>query len=81
VVRGVGNSQKSTGNHRHHHRRYHSRAASAVQQVNKSSKNEEAKKPHKKKRRGFEYDYKEVFLKSNVPQLIATLSGRVIVCE
>mmetsp|Transcript_8632 Transcript_8632/g.19386 ORF Transcript_8632/g.19386 Transcript_8632/m.19386 type:complete len:962 (+) Transcript_8632:366-3251(+) len=35
--------------------------------------------PHKKKRRGFHYDYKEVFLKSNVPQLIATLSGRIVV--
>ena len=36
---------------------------------------------HKKKRRGFHYDYKEVFLKSNVPQLIATLSGRIVVCK
>lgn len=34
---------------------------------------------HTKKRRGFRYDYKEVFLKSNVPQLIATLSGRIVV--
>ncbi len=36
---------------------------------------------HKKKRRGFRYDYREVFLKSNVPQLIATLSGRIVVCK
>ena len=36
---------------------------------------------HKKKRRSFHYDYKEVFLKSNVPQLIATLSGRIVVCK
>ncbi len=36
---------------------------------------------HTKKRRGFRYDYKEVFLKSNVPQLIATLSGRIVVCK
>jgi len=34
---------------------------------------------HKKKRRRFHYDYREVFLKSNVPQLIATLSGRIVV--
>jgi hypothetical protein len=33
------------------------------------------------KRRGFHYDYREVFLKSNVPQFIATLSGRIVVCE
>jgi hypothetical protein len=35
----------------------------------------------KLKRRGFHYDYREVFLKSNVPQFIATLSGRIVVCE
>merc|ERR1719262_1517540 len=34
---------------------------------------------HKKKRRGFHYDYREVFLKSNVPQFIATLSGSIVV--
>ena len=33
------------------------------------------------KRRGFHYDYREVFLKSNVPQFIAALSGRIVVCE
>eukprot|EP00984_Skeletonema_dohrnii_P037782 scaffold40248_cov216-Skeletonema_dohrnii-CCMP3373.AAC.1 len=32
----------------------------------------------KKKKRGFDYDYREVFLKSSVPQLIATLSGRIV---
>ena len=36
---------------------------------------------NKKKRRGFLYDYHEVFLKSNVPQLIATLSGSIVVCK
>jgi hypothetical protein len=35
----------------------------------------------KKKKRGFDYDYREVFLKSSVPQLIATLSGRIVVCK
>jgi len=35
----------------------------------------------KLKRRGFHYDYREVFLKSNVPQFIAALSGRIVVCE
>ena len=35
----------------------------------------------KLKRRGFHYDYREVFLKSNIPQFIATLSGRIVVCE
>jgi hypothetical protein len=39
------------------------------------------KKAHKKKRRSFDYNYKEVFLKSNIPQLLVTLSGRVVVCE
>ena len=35
----------------------------------------------KKKRKSFQYDYREVFVKSTVPQLIATLSGRIVVCK
>ena len=42
---------------------------------------ENQKKPYKKKRRSFDTNYKEVFLKSNIPQLIVTLSGRVVVCK
>lgn len=29
----------------------------------------------------FQLDYREVFLKSNIPQLIATTAGRIIACE
>jgi hypothetical protein len=42
---------------------------------------EPSPKKKKKKKRSFGYDFREVFLKSNVPQLIATLSGRIVVCK
>jgi hypothetical protein len=29
----------------------------------------------------FELDYEEVFLSSNVPQLIATPAGRIVICK
>jgi hypothetical protein len=71
-----GSSHKSPESKRHHLRGL---ATSAIEAATAGIGDK--KKPHKKKRRGFEYDYKEVFLKSNLPQLIATLSGRVVVCK
>lgn len=57
-------------------RRHRSTTLDAVAETHDSQK-----KAHKKKRRSFDYNYKEVFLKSNIPQLVVTLSGRVVVCE
>ncbi len=80
VARGVMSSQKSLS-HRDN-RRHHSSVKSPEEATAATSAtNEKNVCAHKKKRRGFEYDYKEVFLKSNVPQLIATLSGRIVVCK
>lgn len=88
VVRGVGSSQH-TPNHHHHRRRSHSpRREAESNSLNATKAAEKAlpsetggDKPQKKKKRGFDYDYREVFLKSSVPQLIATLSGRIVVCK
>lgn len=86
VVRGVGSSQH-TPNHHHHRRRSHSPRREAESNSMNATKEEEkalssetgGDTPQKKKKRGFDYDYREVFLKSSVPQLIATLSGRIVV--
>eukprot|EP00986_Skeletonema_menzelii_P000521 scaffold157_cov204-Skeletonema_menzelii.AAC.3 len=86
VVRGVGSSQH-TPNHHHHSRRSHSPRREAESNSMNATKEEEkalssetgGDTPQKKKKRGFDYDYREVFLKSSVPQLIATLSGRIVV--
>ena len=80
VVRGSSHKSPQSNRHNlHHHRGQTAATMEAIAEGIGEKENE--KKPHKKKRRGFEYDYKEVFMKSNLPQLIATLSGRVVVCE
>mmetsp|Transcript_5158 Transcript_5158/g.8108 ORF Transcript_5158/g.8108 Transcript_5158/m.8108 type:complete len:282 (-) Transcript_5158:567-1412(-) len=78
VVRGVGSSQVTESRSRH---TTHSRLRLREQeQRNLPAVKEDSNGMNsKKKRRGFHYDYREVFLKSNVPQLIATLSGRIVV--
>jgi len=78
VVRGVGSSQITESRSRHtNNSRLRSREK---EQRNLPAVKEESNGTNpKKKRRGFHYDYREVFLKSNVPQLIATLSGRIVV--
>ena len=68
-----GSSHKSPQSHRRHR----SKTLDAITETHGESQ----KKAHKKKRRSFDYNYKEVFLKSNIPQLIVTLSGRVVVCK
>jgi len=79
VARGVMSSQKSLSHN--DNRRHHSsvKSSEGAKAATIETNNEKTVCAHKKKRRGFEYDYKEVFLKSNVPQLIATLSGRIVV--
>jgi hypothetical protein len=72
VVRG--SSHKSPQSHRRHR----SPTLVAIAEGHGDSMKKAA---HKKKRRSFDYNYKEVFLKSNIPQLIVTLSGRVVVCK
>lgn len=72
VVRG--SSHKSPQSHRRHR----SPTLDAIAEGHGDSMKKAA---HKKKRRSFDYNYKEVFLKSNIPQLIVTLSGRVVVCK
>ena len=80
VVRGVGSSQVTESRSRH---TTNSRLRSREQEQRNlpAIKEESNGMNSKKKRRGFHYDYREVFLKSNVPQLIATLSGRIVVCK
>ena len=68
-----GSSQKSPQSHRHH-------LSPRLGAVTKGA-SDSHKKSHKKKRRSFDYNYREVFLKSNIPQLIVTLSGRIVVCK
>ena len=87
VVRGVGSSQ-NTGPSGRHRRSSRQRNLTAIKEDSDKLLSEKKEivvcttpTKHKKKRRGFHYDYREVFLKSNVPQLIATLSGRIVVCE
>ena len=79
-VRGVGSSQIAESRSRHtNNSRLRSREK---EQRNLPAVKEESNGMNpKKKRRGFHYDYREVFLKSNAPQLIATLSGRIVVCK
>lgn len=81
VARGVMSSQKSLSHN--DNRRHHSsvKSSEGAKAATIETNNEKTVCAHKKIRRGFEYDYKEVFLKSNVPQLIATLSGRIVVCK
>ena len=70
VVRG--NAHKSSQSHSRHR-------SSMLEAIAEGYDNQ--RRPHKKKRRSFDHNYKEVFQKSNVPQLIVTLSGRVVVCK
>eukprot|EP00804_Cyclotella_cryptica_P019387 CCRYP_021123-RA/>CCRYP_021123-RA protein AED:0.03 eAED:0.03 QI:358/1/1/1/1/1/3/324/932 len=78
VVRG--SSHKSPQSNGHNLHRHQGQTATTTELIAEGiGEKENEKKPHKKRRRGFEYDYKEVFTKSNLPQLIATLSGRVVV--
>jgi len=92
VVRGLGSSQLKGQSRRHRSDRIKPNLPSTSEESNIKTDNpvkeitvcsvttSNASHP-KKKRRGFQYDYREVFLKSNVPQFIATLSGRIVVCE
>ena len=92
VVRGVGSSQLTPSHHHRRRRRSQSPQREEVVSSNIMDVIQEKEKAmaegsdgemlhKKKKKRGFDYDYREVFLKSNVPQLIATLSGRIVVCK
>lgn len=92
VVRGLGSSQLKGQSRRHRSDRINrnlpstdeesnSKTANPVKEITVCSITTDNASHHKKKRRGFQYDYREVFLKSNVPQFIATLSGRIVVCE
>jgi hypothetical protein len=92
VVRGLGSSQLRSQGRRHRSDRidrklpamsgeYESKDVNPIKEINVCSTTTASTSHHKKKRRGFHYDYREVFLKSNVPQFIATLSGRIVVCE
>jgi hypothetical protein len=92
VVRGLGSSQLKGRNRRHRSDRIdrtlpstkeesNGKNANPAKEINVFSITTTNASHHKNKRRGFHYDYREVFLKSNVPQFIATLSGRIVVCE
>ena len=92
VVRGLGSSQLKRHGRRHRSDRIdrnlpamsgecESNNVNSVKEMNVCSTTTASTSHHKKKRRSFHYDYREVFLKSNVPQFIATLSGRIVVCE
>jgi hypothetical protein len=87
VVRGLGSSQLKGHSRCHQSDRIDCNEGNdneninLVKEINVCSIATANTSHHKKKRRGFHYNYREVFLKSNVPQFIATLSGRIVVCE
>ena len=89
VVRGVGSSQHSPSHTRHRRRSQSPRRESGSNNMSGTKVTEkvmdtgmgDGKSLKKKKKRNFDYDYREVFLRSNVPQLIATLSGKIVVCK
>ena len=97
AVRGLGSSQNTPSRRRHRRPSSSFRnggeedgksddknedaEAAAAAVVNNADSGAETSPKKKKKKRSFGYDFREVFLKSNVPQLIATLSGRIVVCK
>lgn len=84
VVRGQGSKQNSSEGQHHHNRRHGRRSSTrgnADKQNEGSTSRDGANAGARKRKRGFDYDYREVFVKSNVPQLIATLSGRIVACK
>ena len=88
VVRGLGSSPIKAQCRHHRSNRIHpmnekygNKNVNNVKEITVCSTTIASTSHHRKKRRGFHHDYREVFLKSNVPQFIATLSGRIVVCE
>ena len=81
VVRGLGSSQLKGHGRCHQSDRIDCNLPLANEGNDVCSITTANTSHHKKKRRGFHYDYREVFLKSNIPQFIATLFGRIVVCE
>eukprot|EP00985_Skeletonema_marinoi_P025882 scaffold19441_cov214-Skeletonema_marinoi.AAC.5 len=86
VVRGVGSSQHTPSHHQHRRRSHSPRREAESNSMSAVKEEEQALADEtggdmpqkKKKKRGFDYDYREAFLNSSVPQLIATLSGRIV---